>query len=428
MVHLQKYFQEKNGVLYIEDVSSLELIKEFGSPLYVTSKKTLELNVDSYVNAFSNANFKVKFLYAVKANNNLTIMKLLKNRGFGADVFSDGELYLALIAGFERKYILFNGNSKSEEEIRMGIEAKVPFSVDSLDELKTISSIASEIGEEVKIAFRINPDIKPETHPKIATGLKTSKFGIPWKEVINAYKEAIKSPNIVVSGIHCHIGSQIIEIVPFVEALNRVFDVALEVEKLGVELQFLDIGGGLGIDYEGKGAPTPDDFANELIPVFEERSAELNSNPELWIEPGRSIVGNTTILLTKVNAVKKAYRNFVAVDAGFNLLLRPAMYGAYHRVVVANKMNEEAKEVYTIVGPICESGDILAEDRLLPKVEKGDIIAIFDTGAYGFSMSSQYNGRRRCAEVLVDGGRTYLIRERESYSDIVGKQIIPPNF
>ncbi len=423
-----EFFSERNGELYVEEISCVDLVEQFGSPLYVTSKGALEKNAEAYINAFSKASFEVRFLYAVKANNNLTLMKILNRKGYGADVFSDGELYLALLAGFNRKYVLFNGNSKSEEEIRMGIEAGVPFSIDSLDELETVSKIAEELSKEVRIAFRINPDISPNTHPKIATGLKTSKFGIPWESVIDAYKKAVESPGIVVSGIHCHIGSQIKDVSPFVEALNRVFDVAEKVEKLGVELEFLDIGGGLGIDYEGIGAPTPKDFAEEIIPVFERRVKDLNSKPELWIEPGRSIVGNTTILLTRVNAVKKAYKNFVAVDAGFNLLLRPAMYGAYHRVVVANRMSEEKRDVYTIVGPICESGDILAEDRELPEVKKGDVIAVFDTGAYGFSMSSQYNGRRRCAEVLVDRDRVYLIRERESYPEIVGRQIVPPEF
>ncbi len=418
-------FHARDGILHVEDVSCLKLVEDFGSPLYVTSRKILESNADAYINAFSRAKFGVRFLYAVKANNNVTLMKLIARKGFGADVFSDGELYMALLSGFDRKYVLFNGNSKSDEEIRMGIEAGVPFSVDSMDELKTISRIAVELNREVRIAFRVNPDISPDTHPKIATGLKTSKFGIPWEEVLKAYEVAVNSPNVVVSGIHCHIGSQITDISPFVEALNRLFDVAAKVERLGVELEFLDMGGGLGIDYGGKGTPAPSDFAERIIPVFEERLCELKSEPELWIEPGRSVVGNTTVLLTRVNAVKRAYKNFVAVDAGFNLLLRPAMYNAYHRVVVANKMDMRSEEVYTIVGPICESGDVLAEDRRLPKVEKGDIIAIFDTGAYGFSMSSQYNGRKRCAEVLVDGSKTYLIRERESYPDLLGRQVIP---
>ncbi len=412
-------FRVIDGTLHVEGVSTVRLAEELGTPLYVTSMAKLIENIRAYKSAFPDA----KILYAVKANNNLTIMRIIAKEGLGADVFSGGELYMARIAGFED--ILFNGNSKSDEEIRMGIRADVMFSVDSLDELNTISEIAEEEGKEVEIAFRVNPDISPRTHPKISTGLRTSKFGIPWNDCLDAYERAMKTPNVDPVGIHCHIGSQIRDLEPFVEALNRLFDLAVKLEEKGLNIEFIDIGGGLGIDYDGKGAPSPRDLADRIIPVYERRKADMKSKPELWLEPGRSIVGNTTILLTRVNAVKKAYRNFVAVDAGFNLLIRPVLYNAYHRVAVANKMDRECEEVYTIVGPICESGDVIAEERKLPRVEKGDLIVIFDTGAYGFVMSSQYNGRPRCAEVLVDGDRWYVIRERENYYDLINKQIIP---
>lgn len=415
-------FEARDGILYVEDVAVTEIAKSVGTPVYITSKSLLEKNLKAYKDAFKNS----ELLYAVKANNNIALMKIISRWGFGADVFSDGELYLSLIAGFDKRRILFNGNSKSERDIEMGINAEVKFSVDSLDELESISEMAKRISkDEVEIAFRVNPEIDPKTHPKIATGLKESKFGIPHNEVVRAYEVALRKERIKPIGIHCHIGSQILETSPFVEALNRMFDVAKEVEKLGVELEFIDIGGGLGIDYEGKGALNPKHLSEAILPVYERRLSELNSEPKLWLEPGRSVVGNTTILLTKVNAVKKAFKNFVAVDAGFNLLIRPAMYNAFHRVAVANKMNKEAEEVYTIVGPICESGDVLARDRKLPKVEKGDLIAIFDAGAYGFAMSSQYNGRLRCAEVLVDKSRWWVVREAESYGDLIAKQRIP---
>lgn len=414
-------FKSINGHLYIEDVDVVELANKLGTPLYITSKAKLEENIKAYKDAFPDAGL----LYAVKANNNLAIMRIIARHGFGADVFSGGELYMALLAGFKPEVILFNGNSKSVEEIRMGVKVGVKFSVDSIDELYTISEIAEEEGKEVEIAFRVNPDISPKTHPKISTGLRTSKFGIPWENVLDAYKLALKLPNIIPIGVHCHIGSQITELSPFVEALNKLFDIAVKLEDIGVEIKFLDLGGGLGIDYEGKGAPTPKDLANAILPVFEKRKKELKSDPQLWLEPGRSIVGNTTILLTRVNTVKKSYKNFVAVDAGFNLLIRPVLYNAYHRVVVANKMDLPPEEVYCIVGPICESGDVLAEDRKLPKIKKGDLIAILDTGAYGFVMSSQYNGRPRCAEILIDGSNWYVIREKESYYDLINKQIIP---
>lgn len=418
-------FSVRNGWLFVEDVSVKELVESYGTPLYVTSRAVLEGNIQAYREAFKDFSGKARLLYAVKANNNLSILRIISSKGFGADVFSGGELYLALLGGFPREYTLFNGNSKSDEEIRMGVRSGVPFSVDSIDELYTLSESAILEDSEVKIAFRVNPEIDAKTHPKIATALRTSKFGIPWESIIDVYRTAYELPGVEACGIHCHIGSQITDTSPFVEALKKMFQIARQVEEIGVELEFIDLGGGLGIDYEGKGVPAPAQLAEGLLPVFEDGVSSLKSDPELWLEPGRSIVGDTTILLTKVNAVKKSYRDFVAVDAGFNLLLRPAMYNAYHRIAVANKMDREVEGVYTIVGPICESGDVLGEDRKLPKVEKGDIIAIFDAGAYGFVMSSQYNGRTRCAEVLVEGSHHYLTREAESYGDLIAKQRIP---
>ncbi len=414
-------FRSVDSTLYVEDVPVTDIVEGVGTPVFITSKKILEDNVKAYKEAFPNAGI----LYAVKANNNLAIMKIIAKNGFGADVFSDGELYLATLAGFERAKILFNGNSKSDEEIEMGINARVKFSVDSFDELFAISRIAKESGAEVDVAFRINPDVDPKTHPKIATGLKESKFGLPQEQAVEAYKKAVELPGVNPVGIHCHIGSQILDLTPFADTIGIVMDLVAEIEKLGVNFEFVDVGGGLGIDYEGKGAPTPKDLADTIMPIFEEKASSLKSDPQLWLEPGRSIVGNTTVLVTRVNAVKRTYKNFVAVDAGFNLLIRPAMYNAYHRVAVANKMGEEGDEVYTIVGPICESGDILARDRKLPRVEKGDLIAIFDAGAYGFAMSSQYNGRPRCPEVLVSGDKWWVIRERESFGDLLVKQRVP---
>jgi diaminopimelate decarboxylase len=416
-----EFFGIENSHLIIEGVDVIDLAERYGTPLYVTSRGKLESNITRFQRAFSEADL----YYAVKANNNLSIMKIIAEMGFGADVFSDGELYLALIAGFNRDKILFNGNSKNDDDIKAGISAGVTFSVDSLDELEAISEMAKD---EINIAFRVNPDVSPQTHPKIATGLRESKFGIPWEQIVNAYRKALETKNIRPVGIHCHIGSQIMSVDPFIEALNRMFDVAIEVEKLGVDLEFLDMGGGIGIPYkEGENGPSLEVFSAKIFETFEERGSDLKSSPTLILEPGRSIVGDTTVLITKVNAVKRAFKNFVAVDAGFNLLIRPAFYGSYHRIVVANKMDEEPVEKYTVVGPICETGDILAEDRKLPEVKRGDYIAIFDTGAYGFAMSSQYNGRLRCAEVMVSGRRSYLIRERENYSDLVGRQVLPFN-
>jgi diaminopimelate decarboxylase len=397
----------------------VELAERFGTPLYVMDDQKIRQNFRAYRSAFPDAGI----YYAAKANSNLAVLRILANEGSGADVFSAGELYLALLAGIPSEKILFNGNSKTDDDLRIAISQGIKISVDSMDELNTISKICAEQKCTAEIAFRVNPDIQAKTHPKIATGLRASKFGIPHKEVPGAYKYAVGvDPNhISPVGIHCHTGSQILDAGVFREAATKMLDLAKKISSF-VELKFIDIGGGLGIPYRKTDrAPTPRDLADAILPVFEKRS----SGAELILEPGRSIVGNAAVLLSRVNTVKKAYKNFVGIDAGFNLLIRPAMYDAYHEVVVANKIRTKAKKRYTVVGPICESGDIIARDRMLPEVEKGDLIAIFDVGAYGFSMSSQYNARPRCAEVLVFEGMADVVRDGETIEDLVRNQSLP---
>ena len=342
-------------------------------------------------------------------------------------MFSGGELRLVKLAGIPMDKVLFNGNSKSEEELRAAVESQVKVSVDSREELRTLSAVAVELGEEAEIAIRVNPDVSPKVNPKIATGLRTSKFGIPYGEILRTYEEAAKLPNIAIKGIHCHIGSQILDLSVFREATEKMMPLVEDLYERGIELEFVDLGGGLGIAYnkEKEIAPTPEDLAEMILPTFEAKMQALGTNLKLILEPGRSIVGSASILLSKVNNVKHAYKNFVAIDAGFNLFLRPVMYDAYHEVVVANRLNEEASVLSTVVGPVCESGDIIAKDRMLPVVKRGDFVAILDTGAYGFSMSSQYNGRPRCAEVLVRDGAVDLIRSKESIEDVIRNQVIP---
>ncbi len=404
----------------------VELAERYGTPLYVTDESKLRANLRSYKEAFETIDTDI--YYAVKANGNLALLKILASEGAGADVFSAGELELTKLAGIPAERILFNGNSKSAEELREAVESGVKVSVDSLDELRVLSTVAEEQGKEVEIAIRVNPDVSPAVHPKIATGLKESKFGIPFYEVTSACEEAKKLPNILLAGLHCHIGSQILDVNVFSEATKKMMDLVEILSEKGIALKFVDLGGGLGIGYrreEKEIAPTPKDLAEAILPVFEKMMHELGINLKLVLEPGRSIVGSTTVLLSRVNAVKRAYKNFVAIDAGFNLLIRPVMYDAYHEVVVANKINERTSELYTVVGPVCEAGDIIAKDRKLPKVERGDLLSILDAGAYGFSMSSQYNGRPRCAEVLVCDGKADLIRSRESIEDLIRNQKIP---
>ena len=420
--------KEENNRLVFGGVDVVELAERYGTPLYVTDENKLRENFESYKNAFEPAGTNVDIYYAVKANGNLAILRILASEGAGADMFSAGELHLTKFAGIPAEKILFNGNSKSESDLREAVESGVKVSVDSLDELRTLSAVASELGKEVEIAIRVNPDVSPKVNRKIATGLKESKFGIPFYEVISACEEAKKLSNIALTGIHCHIGSQILDVSVFREATEKMMDLVEGLCEKGIALEFVDLGGGLGIGYrheEKEMAPTPKDLAGAILPTFEARMKSLGINPKLILEPGRSLVGATTILLSKVNAVKRAYKNFVAIDAGFNLFLRPVMYDAYHEVVVANKVNERASELYTVAGPVCEAGDIIAKDRMLPEVERGDLVAILDTGAYGFSMSSQYNGRPRCAEVLVCNGKVDLIRSRESVEDLIRNQEIP---
>ena len=424
MFEIEGHLEVRDHHLFIGGVDAVDLVGEHGSPIFVTNEERIRENYRRYQRAFPDADV----YYAVKANGNLTILRILAKEGAGADVFSGGELYMALLAGIPRDRILFNGNSKTERELRYALQTGVRLSVDSLDELKTLASLARESGKVAEIAIRVNPAISPETHPKIATGLSTSKFGIPYTQVIEAYDMAERLEGVKPIGIHCHIGSQITDLTPFVETVKRMMEMVEQIDRLGVKLEFLDLGSGLGIPYrKDEPVPTPEDLADAILPVFKECSDAIGLHPRLILEPGRYITGDTTVLLTKVNLVKEANKRFVGVDAGFNLLIRPAMYDAYHYVLVANKVDLPPSGLYTIAGPICESGDILAHDRELPAVERGDVIAVLDVGAYGFSMSSQYNGRPRAAEILVSKGRAYVIREHETVNDLLAKQRVPPH-
>jgi diaminopimelate decarboxylase len=423
MFGTKDHLRAEDGHLTIDEVDVVDLAEEFGTPLYVTSERRLRANVRAYREAFPEA----WIYFAVKANGNLALLRILAEEGMGADVFSAGELSLVRMAGMPMEKILFNGNSKRIEELEMAVEAGVRISADSLDELIALSEVASEMGERAEVAFRVNPDVSAKTHPKIATGLKTSKFGIPWQEIVDVYKTAMSLDGVKPVGLHCHIGSQILDISPFAEAMAKMMDLAGQIVEIGGEMEMMDFGGGLGIAYapETK-APTPADLAAGILPIFKERCGELGISPKMILEPGRSIVADTTIFLTKVNVVKRAHVNFVGVDAGFNLLARPMLYDAYHHAVVANKADRNPKEKYTVVGPICESGDILAKDRTLPRVERGDVVAMLDAGAYGFSMASVYNGQPRCPEVLVNGGGAEMIRRGEDRSVFLSGQIVPP--
>jgi diaminopimelate decarboxylase len=425
---LPPHLSVKGGHLWIGQHDTVALAEKYGTPLYVTDEDRIRENYRRFVSALAAYHPRVQVLYAAKANGNLAILRLLASEGAGADVFSSGELELALKAGMEPSLLLFNGSSKSPADLTLAVESGVRVSVDSVDELGQLSTIAARAGKVVEIAFRVNPALEVPTHPKIATGLATSKFGIPAGEILDAYQEALSAPGIRPVGMHCHIGSQILSVEPFARAAAVMIDVAEKVKDMGVELEFLDIGGGLGIPYHRSSdtAPTPEEYAAAVMPVFCEGTRERGIPVSLWVEPGRYLVGDSTVLLTRVNSVKETHTRFVNVDAGFNLLARPVMYDAYHEVIVANRADAPPEGMSTVTGPICETGDILAKDRSLPRVAAGDLVAVLDAGAYGFSMSSQYNSRPRCPEVLVHGPEAGLMRRAETVGDLAATMVRPP--
>jgi diaminopimelate decarboxylase len=427
-VKLGRHLMIKNGHLHINGQDCVALAEKYGTPLYVTSEDRVVEQFDSYKKALVARYPKVQVLFAAKANGNTALMRVLAHKGAGADVFSSGELLLALEAGMKPEKLLFNGSSKAPADLKLAVEKKVKVSLDSLDELHQLNAVAQAAKKTVKVSFRVNPALSVPTHPKIATGLATSKFGIPHKEIAAAYREALACKHIQPAGIHCHIGSQILDIEPFARAAEVMVKIAKEITEIGVKLEFIDLGGGLGIPYhhDTDPAPTAEDYAAKVVPIFRNGVEACGIMPELWVEPGRFLVADSTVLLTRVNSTKSAHKRFANVDAGFNLLVRPVMYNAYHEVIVANKANAPVTTEYTVTGPICETGDIFATDRKLPDLAAGDIIAVLDAGAYGYAMSSQYNCRPRCPEVLLRGTQAGLMRRGETISDITAAMERPP--
>ena len=418
----------EGGHLHIGSQDCVALAGKYGTPLYVTSEDRICDHFRAYQRALSSRYPRVRVLFAAKANGNLAVMRALALLGAGADVFSAGELALALEAGMPAKNLLFNGSSKTKSDHALAVEHGVRVSVDSLDELHQLDEVARAAKKVAEISFRVNPALDVPTHPKIATGLKTSKFGIPHEQIPAAYMEALACKHVKPVGIHCHIGSQILDVEPFAKAAGVMVRIAKELSNMGVKLEFLDLGGGLGIPYhhDTDPAPTPEDYAKAVMPVFLAGINEAGISPELWVEPGRFLVADSTVLLTRVNSTKTAHKRFANVDAGFNLLIRPAMYDSYHEIVVANRADAPLISEYTVTGPICETGDILAADRKLPELAAGDLIAVLDAGAYGYAMSSQYNGRPRCPEVLIHGNEETLMRRGETFSDLTGAMVRPP--
>lgn len=412
------FFNYIDGELYAEDVPVIELIKKFGSPLYIYSYSTLVRHVRAYKEAF--CDFPHLICYAVKANSNLAILRLFSKLDVGADIVSGGELFRALKAGIKPSKIVFAGVGKNDEEIEYALKNDIlMFNVESEAELLKINEISKKLRKKASVALRVNPDIDPKTHKYIATGLKTSKFGIPIEKAIEYYKLAKSLKNIKVIGIHKHIGSQITDTNTYVDALSKIISLYEKLHAIDLNIEYIDIGGGLGITYKDEEPPLPKDLAEAISPIIQ------NMNGKIILEPGRSIVGNAGIMLTKVLYVKSTEsKNFLIVDAGMNDLIRPTLYGSYHEIKPLKPKNGK-KIVADIVGPICESGDFLAKDREIEKVSPGDYLAVMSAGAYGFTMSSNYNSRPRAAEVLVRGDTYALIRKRETYKDLIKNEIIP---
>jgi diaminopimelate decarboxylase len=414
-MHLFKY---KKGELYAEDVPLRTLAAKYGTPLYVYSQGTLERHVESYHKAFDG--FPHVVCFAVKANSNIAVLSVLGKKGAGADVVSGGELYRALKAGIPARKIVYAGVGKTEDEIRYALKSKIlMFNIESGDELAEIDRIAGRIRLKAPIALRINPDIDPLTHPYISTGLKKYKFGIPMEEALEYFKLADRMKNVNVVGIHKHIGSQITEVTPFVDALNRILTLVDDLKEHGMGINYLDMGGGLGIPYNNEAAAPPRELARRVLPLLRGRDLTL------VLEPGRSISGNAGVLVSKVLYLKPGPgKEFVIVDAGMNDLMRPSLYDAFHEILPVKK-SRRGKVIVDVVGPICESGDFLAREREVQKFERGDLMAVMSSGAYGFTMSSNYNARPRAAEVLVKGRRHFLVRERETIKDITRGEKIP---
>lgn len=412
-------FQYRDGELHCEQVALSRIAKEVGTPCYVYSHTTFVRHYRVFDGAFQSIPHIVAF--AMKANSNVAILRLMAREGGGADIVSGGELYRALLAGIPPSKIVFAGVGKSREEIRYALDTDIlMFNVESSDELRAIDDVAAEMGRRARVALRINPDIDPQTHPYISTGLKKSKFGISAARALDEFKLASSLQHIEVVGVHKHIGSQLTEVAPFVDALKKVVALVETLKGHGTDIRYINIGGGLGITYSDETPPLPKDLAEALSPLIRDLKCVL------IMEPGRVIAGNAGILMTRVLYTKEAEaKHFVIVDAAMNDLIRPSLYSAYHDILPVREVQRGNPVTVDVVGPVCESGDFLAKDRTMPEAKPGDLLAVMSAGAYGFTMASNYNSRPRVPEVLIREGEMHVIRRRETYDDLVHGEAIP---
>jgi diaminopimelate decarboxylase len=421
MKQLQKPLEDRNGTLYFDGVSATELAEQFDTPLYVISESRIRENYKRLHNALIHNYQKIRVYYAAKANSNLSVLKILETEGAHLDAVSPGEVQIALATGFPAEDILFTGTSVKNDELKFLASSNVTVNVDSLSQLDRLLKITVPN----LMSVRVNPEIGAGHHDHCITAGKNTKFGLWENNALKAYDTA-KNAGVKRFGIHMHVGSGVLNVQPFLLALDKLLGVAKKVhDEIGVIFEFVDMGGGLGVPYK------PDEqeldlarFAEEVLSLFKRKTAEYGlGEPFFCVEPGRYLVCDASILLTHVNTVKATpFKRFVGADAGFNTLVRPTMYGSYHHILVANNLDTPEEETYDVVGPICESGDVLAKDRRLPKIQEGDLLAVLNVGAYGYSMSSQYNARPRAAEVLVKNGKCALIRTRETINDLMSRQ------
>lgn len=406
------YFNYQNDKLHCEEVPVEKIAAETGTPFYLYSASTIERHYRVFEEAFADVNHIICF--SVKSNSNLAVLRLMAEMGAGADIVSGGELYRTLEAGIDPDRTVFSGVGKREDEIRFALESGIlMFNVESAGELEAINRTAGAMNKKAPVSLRVNPDVDPKTHPYISTGMKKNKFGIPVPEALQLYRKAAAMDYVDVMGVDCHIGSQLTSTEPFGEAVAKLMELINVLEAEGIRISYLDVGGGLGIVYDKESPPLPSSYAETIM------KAAGNSDRTLIFEPGRVIVGNAGILVTKVLYSKKgSSKNFIIVDAAMNDLIRPSLYDVYQEVRAVTRSDGE-KIVADIVGPICESTDFLARDHLIPMVEPGALLAVMSAGAYGFPMSSQYNSRPRCAEVMVRDHSYQVIRDRETYEDLV---------
>ena len=407
------HFHYRGDDLYCEEVPASRIASEVGTPAYIYSHATLTRHFQVFDQAFASVPHLVCF--ALKANANLAVLKLFSDLGGGLDVVSAGELFRGLKAGVSPQRIVYAGVGKSRDEIAYALKADIlMFNVESGQELRLIHEVASGMGAKARVALRVNPDVDPKTHPYISTGLKKSKFGIDIGQALEEYEAAKALSSLEVVGIHQHIGSQITEIGPFVDSLEKTAALVRTLRERGTEIRYLDVGGGLGITYKDEEPPLPSEFAQALIEVIRDLDVTV------VLEPGRVLVGNAGILVTRILYTKQTpAKNFLVVDAGMNDLARPSLYGSYHAIQPVRQSQGRPEVTVDVVGPICESGDFLAKDRALARCEPGELLAVMSAGAYGHTMSSNYNARPRAPEVMVRGDRYFVVRERETFDDLI---------